>query len=360
MMKKALYLILITFILIVPIILWLDMKWAINPSSINIRKLRFAFTRDTFLFFATISNSLLYGFGVYKIINMKEDKKASVSASNISVKTEEKVNIIPSASMGNGVINPNDKKWQEMYKGDGKPLDSKANETVKTDVKVTSERPKKTEEAPLPKTSEQPLNKTEEKEEKNIINIPVSSNEVYITQAERILSEMGYETMGDVFINGVNIDFMAIAGSDTLLIGKVQSSNNEIVANENTSTPNNPPSWFSNNERFNSPVWEIKNARDEISKMINEVLPADNGVMVKPVVIIPNANIINLSDMMDTWHNMGVDVAKFNGEASLPEFASIIENKNGVEVLESYKKFVETLIKYFSQKYKRKSLKKAG
>ena len=356
MIKKVFYLIVITFILVAPILFWLDIKWAMKLSTIDIKKLRFAFTRDTFLFSATICNSLLYGFGVYKIISMKEDKKTPVAVSNVSVKTEEKVGIIPSASMGNGVINPNDKKWQEMYKGDGKPLDNKANENVKTDANVISEQPKKTEEAPLPKTEERP-NTTEEK---NIINIPVSSNEVYTTQAERILSEMGYETMGDVFINGVNIDFMAIAGSDTLLIGKVQSSNNEIVANENTSTPNNPPSWFSNNERFNSPVWEIKNARDEIFKMINEVLPADNGVMVKPVVIIPNANIVNLSDMMDKWHEMGVDVAKFNGESPLPEFASVIENKNGVEVLESYKKFVETLIKYFAQKYKRKSLKKAG
>lgn len=353
MIKKLFYLIIITFILIVPIVLWLDMKWAMNLSSLDIKKLRFAFTRDKFLFFATICNFLLYTFGVYKIISMKKDKNISASASNIPVKTEVNVGVIPSASMGNGIINPNDKKWQEMYKGDGKSLDNKLNDNVKTNPEIISEQS-------LNKTLEQPLNKTEVKEEKNIINIPVSSNEVYITQVERILSEMGYEIMGDLFIKGVNIDFIAIAGSDTLLIGKVQYANDEIVANENTTTPNTPPSWFSNNEKFNSPVWEIKNARDEIFKMINEVLPTDNGVIVKPVVIIPNSNIVNYSDVADKWHNMDVEVAKLNGESSLPELTSVIENKNGVEILESYKKFVETLIKYFAQKYKRKSLKKAG
>ncbi|MDE6223976.1 MAG: hypothetical protein K2M23_00695, partial [Alphaproteobacteria bacterium] len=127
-----------------------------------------------------------------------------------------------------------------------------------------------------------------------------------------------------------------------------------------SNTSDNAPFWYSNDEKYASPVWEIKKASDEVLKMINEVLPDDNGVMVKPMVVIPVSNVVNYSDVADKWKETGVEVAKLNGESSLPEFSSVVENKTGVEVLDSYKKFVETLIKYFSQKYKRKSMKKAG
>lgn len=360
MRKKIFYLAVITFILIAPIVFWLDMKWSMQLTSIDIKKLRFAFTRDKFLFYATMFNFMLYMYVVYKIFNMDFETKKVVKQEVVANKEEVENAVIPSASTGTGIINPNDKKWQEMYSGNGMPKQNNTTETVK-------------ETAPQPQTESQanmnvapsmpPQNTTVAVEtvvQKNIIDMPIKPEEVYTTQVERMLSEMGYEDMGNLFINGVNIDFVAIAGSDTLILGKVNAKSGDIVANEASNTPDNAPFWYSNDEKYASPVWEIKKASDEVLKMINEVLPDDNGVMVKPMVVIPVSNVVNYSDVADKWKETGVEVAKLNGESSLPEFSSVVENKTGVEVLDSYKKFVETLIKYFSQKYKRKSMKKAG
>ncbi|MGN0929881.1 MAG: hypothetical protein ACI4N3_04535 [Alphaproteobacteria bacterium] len=364
MRKKIFYLAVITFILIAPIIFWIDIKWSMQITSLDIKKLRFAFTRDKFLFYASMFNFVLYMFVVYKIFNMDFETK-NVAKQEVVVKKEEALNnIIPSMSTGTGIINPNDKKWKEMYSGNGMPRQNNIAESVKENTPQTQPQPQTNVDV-APSMPPQNTNVAQEtvapkNEEKNVIDMPINPEEVYTTQVERILFEMGYEGMGNLFINGVNIDFVAIAGSDTLILGKVNAKSGDIVANESSNSPDNAPYWFSNDEKYASPVWEVKKVSDEVSKMINEVLPEDNGVMVKPMVVIPTANIVNYSDFADKWKEMGVEVAKLNGASSLPEFSSVVENKTGVEVLDSYKKFVETLIKYFSQKYKRKSMKKAG
>lgn len=366
MMKKAFYLILITFILIAPIIFWLDIKWAMKLSTIDIKKLRFAFTRDKFLMIATSFNFILYSYVVVKIFNMdfeqKPDNKTVESSENVA-NTQPANNLTPSVSTGSGMINPNDKKWQEMYVGNGQSKDVKE-ENADANIQTTLTNPQPAgEENVQPSTLEippQPMPQNIEEKKENIINIPVSANDIYATQTERILSDMGYDNMGKSVINGVDIDFVSIADSDTLIIGKINARTGDIVANENVNTPDGIPSWFSNDDKYTSPVWEVKNATDEIIKMINEVLPEDNGVNVKPVVVIPFANVVNYDENVEKWKELGVDVVKLVGGSKLPLIAEVIPDKTGVEVLGSYKKFVETLMKYFSQKYKRKSMRKAG
>ena len=166
--------------------------------------------------------------------------------------------------------------------------------------------------------------------------------------------------MGDIYINGVQVDFISIADSDTLLLGKIISGASDIIANETQTDSNTPPSWFTNDEKYPSPVWEIKTATTEFVKMINEVLPEDNGIVVKSLVVIPNANIVNRDDMEPKWKELDVDVVRVLNQTNLPNILDVVPDKTNTEVLESYKKFVETLIKYFSQKYKKNKMKKAG
>lgn len=367
MLRKIFYLILITFILIAPIIFWLDIKWAMKFSTLDIKKLRFAFTRDKFLMIATSFNFILYSYVVVKIFNMdfeqqKADNKKVENSENVA-NNQSKSNVTPSVSTGGGMINPNDKKWQEMYIGNGQAKDVKEENTeVNTQTISTTPQPEKQENVQpvTPEMPSQPMQQNIDDKKENIINIPVSANDIYTTQVERILSDYGYDNMGNLVINGVDIDFISIADSDTLIVGKINARAGEIVANENVNTPDGIPSWFSNDDKYTSPVWEVKNATGEIAKMINEVLPADNGVNVKPMVVIPFANVVNYDENVEKWKELGVDVVKILGGSNLPLITDIIPDKTGVEVLDSYKKFVETLIKYFSQKYKRKSMKKAG
>ena len=378
-MRKIFYLILITFILIAPIIFWLDMKWAMKFSTLDIKKLRFAFTRDKFLMIATTFNFILYCYVVVKIFNMnleQQSKNNQPVQNKNSNNVQEQNNITPSASTGGGMINPNDAKWQEMYNGNGQPSQQKmpensvvaggnniqaTNEVLQTPPVQTAQQmqPQPQPQQTAPQEVQHAPQSNNVKQE-NIINIPVSANDVYTTQVERILSDTGYDNMGGLNINGVHIDFISIADSDTLIIGKINARNGDIVANETANTPDGIPSWFNNDDKYTSPVWEIKNASDEIVKMINDVLPPDNGVTVRPMVVVPFSNVVNYDEISPKWKESGVDVVKIIGGSALPSITDVIPDKTGVEVLDSYKKFVETLIKYFSQKYKRKSIRKAG
>jgi hypothetical protein len=258
-----------------------------------------------------------------------------------------------------GQINPNDKKWQEMYSGNGDTKDSNVNEIAnETSVTNISEVP--------PQTSPQQNIATETitnsvKPDDNILKMPpLQESEVYNTLVEKTLVEIGYTNMGDIYINGVQVDFISIADSDTLLLGKIISGASDIIANETQTASNTPPSWFTNDEKYPSPVWEIKTATTEFVKMINEVLPEDNGIVVKSLVVIPNANIVNRDDMEPKWKELDVDVVRVLNQTNLPNILDVVPDKTNTEVLESYKKFVETLIKYFSQKYKKNKMKKAG
>ena len=362
MKKKLSYIFLITLILVLPIIYWLNFKWGIKFSAIDIKKLRFAFMRDKFLFFATLCNSGLYVFVVYKIINSNVVEN---NGNNNTKIPEKQINTVPnaimlSASTGSGQINPNDKKWQDMYKGNGEDGEVVVKEAPQAPIaKENISKPEDnkiiTEEIPQP---QQPVL---EENQDNIINIPpLEPEDVINVQVERALAEIGYENMGDIYINGVYVDFVSIAESDTLVIGKINAKGGNIIANETPTTPNTPPSWFTNEEKYPSPVWEVKNASNEFVKMINEVLPEDNGIIVKSVVVIPSATVVNQDDIEPKWKELDVDVVKLSGKSNLPNIVSVLPDKKDTEVLESYKKFVQTLMKYFSQKYKRPNIKKAG
>ena len=97
-----------------------------------------------------------------------------------------------------------------------------------------------------------------------------------------------------------------------------------------------------------------------ILKMINEVLPEDNGIIIKPVVVIPAANVSNQIDIEAKWEELGVSVVRFLNHSNLPDLVDVLPDKRGTELLESYKNFVSTLMKYFDQKAKNNPMKKTG
>ena len=117
---------------------------------------------------------------------------------------------------------------------------------------------------------------------------------------------------------------------------------------------------FTNEKKYISPVWEVKNASNAILKMINEVLPEDNGIIIKPVVVIPAANVSNQIDIEAKWEELGVSVVRFLNHSKLPDLVDVLPDKRGTELLESYKNFVSTLMKYFDQKAKNNPMKKTG
>lgn len=325
-MKKFVYISILTCILIFPILFWLNFQWNISFYSFDFKKLRFAFVKDKFLFFATSFNIILYSYSVFTILKIKPSNTKKIPHKNPMPKND---------------INQNSSQqsWQNIYDTKRFPLDNKNLEQPVNSNPV----PKIDEKAPI---------------QNNIINMPNANSQIYSNQIENLLVSMGYEIMGDLFIADTYIDIIAIAESDTLLLLKLNSLYGDVIANETSSNPDNPPSWFTNENRYPSPVFEIKNAHQEFLALMNEVLPQDNGVNVLPIVIMTTADIINKDDISSKWKEQNVEVAKFYINSSLPDISSIIPDKNGTNVLESYKVFVSNMIKYFSKKYKKNSIKK--
>ena len=103
-----------------------------------------------------------------------------------------------------------------------------------------------------------------------------------------------------------------------------------------------------------------KSVATEVKRMIDEVLPNDNGIDVIPVVVIPNATVINVDEVMNNWEDLGVIVARFMNKTELPDLLDVLPDKEGVDVLDSYRTFAQTLMKYFKGKEKGKTKKVVG
>jgi hypothetical protein len=184
--------------------------------------------------------------------------------------------------------------------------------------------------------------------------------DVYKAKIGDLLINKGYENLGEASIDGVDVDFVGIADSDTLVLGILNMRYGDIIANETPTNPSVPPSWFTNEKKYNSPVWEAKAAVASVEKMVGEVLPGDSGISVKGIVVIPNASVVNKIDIEKKWEEQDIAVTKFLNYSDLPELDMAIPDKTGTEVLPSYRKFAETLMRYFNQKAKSKPTRKAG
>lgn len=354
-MKKTLYLLLITGILIAPIGYWLITWWGVDFSHFpSFARFKYIYSQDRFLSIATSINSVLYLFAIYKIIfsNPAPKQKKDVS--------EERSVVV------NQGTNDNITKWDNLY-GPNRvvnatsPTATERNDAIPTPTPSQNSREQQRVVERVEVEAEPPQAGAKV-EKSNIINMtePVSAMEVYQNQINNVLEDNGYAGMGACVINNIDVDFIAVAESDTLVVGIINTEYGDIIANETPSSDSEVPSWFTNERKYPSPVWEIKTVQKAVNKMINEVLPPDNGIVVKPVVVIPNANVANQLDMEAKWNEMGVSVARFLNHSGLPNLIDVLPDKKETEVLESYKTFVKTLIKYFSQKNRKYPMKKAG
>lgn len=359
MKKKILYLVIITLILIAPVIYWLNTWWGVGISDLfSVARIKYIYSQDSVLLITTLVNFTLYVFAVYKIFTIKitnKNKEVKNKKNSRSVENNPPT-ILENSNSG---IN-----WESLY-GKNKINNTPTNTTTES-VPDTQSSPSLNKENVVKENQNVPVEHIEKKEEKNsqdnVINMTgqVTANDVYRRQISDMLEDYGYEFMGKHTIENYDVDFIEIAESDTLVVGIINSECADIIANETSTSDDVPPSWFTNEKKYTSPVWEVKNASNAIIKMINEVLPEDNGIMVKPVVVLPVANISNQADIEAKWEELGVSVVRFMNHSNLPDLMDVLPDKKDTEVLESYKNFVLTLMKYFNQKAKNNPMKKTG
>jgi hypothetical protein len=368
MRKKLLYTSIITIVFAAPIIYWLYSRWGVTMTASGLKKIAHAFASDRFLLFATICNISLYAFAMFKVSRMNPEGKAAQAPAASAAPRQAMPGGMRSAP-ADGHINPNDPKWQGMY--GAKPAAQKEAAPEAAAPSPPAQDPKQNKPAEAapeaaaasspPPPAETVNNASAGDTDDEVLNLAEDTmKDVYKSKINDLLAEKGYESIGSATIDGVEADFVGIAESDTLVLGIINARYGDIIANEISTDPNVPPSWFTNEKKYNSPVWEAKAAATAVEKMIKEVLPEDSGVNVSAIVVIPNANVVNRVDMEKKWEEQEVAVTKFLNYSDLPDLRQTLPDKTGAETLPSFKKFAETLMKYFNQKAKAKPMRKAG
>lgn len=364
--KKLLYIFIITAVLVGPIMYWLNSLWGVSILKLaNIELLKYIMTHDKFLSTATAINSVLYIIALVKIFTMKERHKDNT---NEQVKTTKNEEVGP--SFLNNTSQSEISKWENLYGSNNTPVNQNA--PKQEDVQPLQSQSEISPSAPVQqerqneevKISVQPKNNAEQPRpvSENIVNMPesVTARDVYKNMINDIILDNGYTNMGAQVIANTDVDFVSIAESDTLILGLISTETGEIIANEISNSSDDAPSWFTNEHKFTSPVWEIKNVANIVQNMINEVLPEDNGIVIKPIVVLPSATVSNFEDIHSKWEEIGVDVVRFMNHSKLPNLTDVLPDKKGTEVLESYKNFIDTLMKYFKQKARKIPAKKVG
>ncbi len=362
--KKLLYFVIITGILLGPIVYWLNSLWGLKFNNLfSFGMLRYILSRDKFLLVVTSVNSTLYLIALIKIFTMKGKETVGETVQN------KKDPSMP--SFLNNTSQEDIQKWENLYSSsqsvtltiepEFKPEISVEVKPETQDVKVDTPPENINFEQPT-QVSINTISDHKNNSNDNVVNMPdtVTALDVYRNMINDILVDTGYTNIGPQVIANTDVDFVSIAESDTLIIGIITTETGDIIANEISNSGTDAPSWFTKEHKFTSTVWEIKNVSNMIQNMINEVLPEDNGIIIKPIVVIPGATVSNFADIKAKWEEIGVDVVRFMNHSDLPNLVDILPDKKGTEVLESYKNFVNTLMKYFNQKSKKKVVKKVG
>ena len=355
MKKKVLYLSIITIILLAPIIYWLNNWWGVSFSGFfSFDRIKYIYSQDDFLLIVTVLNFILYGLAVYKIFTAKSNVKNKNNNEENAPAEENKIPYM----LGNS---NSDVNWESLY-GENKVENNSNNQDEENKAPPIPKAPIQTSSNEENVSINTNTSVPNEVKENNVVSMgnQVMANDVYRRQIADHLEDYGYTFMGNHIIDKYEIDFIEIAESDTLVVGIINSEYGDIIANETSTSEDIPPSWFTNEKKYISPVWEVKNASNAILKMINEVLPEDNGIIIKPVVVIPAANVSNQIDIEAKWEELGVSVVRFLNHSKLPDLVDVLPDKRGTELLESYKNFVSTLMKYFDQKAKNNPMKKTG
>ncbi|MDR0367312.1 MAG: hypothetical protein LBH41_01935 [Rickettsiales bacterium] len=197
--------------------------------------------------------------------------------------------------------------------------------------------------------------------EDNIISIAEASvRKMYRSKLGAFFAERSYLDLGPASVDGVDLDFAAIASDDILAIGIIDSSFGSVVANDSSGISDSAQ-WYAPNKRYTSPVWRAAMALGSIKDMMAQALPPDNGVEIRAFVVATNASIENAEAARETWSSLGVDVVKLDSyQDNLDDMALVLPDRAGTEILDQYREFVETMLAFFNEKDAREGSRKAA
>lgn len=136
-----------------------------------------------------------------------------------------------------------------------------------------------------------------------------------------ILSEANYQIVKDVTLGKRLLSFVGIS-ADKIVLCLTDTEKGDWLADEELFNGEDPL-WFSESAHRVSPVFQLL---QEAKKFSQKLLKAGLDQAIFPVVIIKEGNIINATDISETWKKIGVIVCRtdLGGPEDLPSFSTAL------------------------------------
>ncbi len=122
---------------------------------------------------------------------------------------------------------------------------------------------------------------------------------------KEIIETAGYKVLTNVKVGSDTIDYVAVSDSAVALCFEEQQQGDWLADEEIFS--DSEPRWFSESAQKTSPAYRALQIRNKVNDAITETYPE---MMVVPILVISKGNIVNASDMLDTWEDMKVFVSR--------------------------------------------------
>ena len=150
--------------------------------------------------------------------------------------------------------------------------------------------------------------------------ISLSSKEL-LDALGMIIKKSGFEVFQNVAINKQNVQFVAVSANNVTLLNMMPDGE-EWVADEEAFN-NEPPSWFSENDFYPSPVCLLKQAKDVLRKHLKTILPEEYSFNINAILVIGAGKVLNADSMLKVWEGMNVSVVRFadGSPETLPRLA---------------------------------------
>lgn len=151
--------------------------------------------------------------------------------------------------------------------------------------------------------------------------IQLPQREPVIEDVPGLFTNAGYHLIPNVSAGRLKLDYVAIC-ADKIYAVLVDREAGDWLAEEEPFN-GEAPLWFSEIDHRVSPIYELKQCAEEMQKKVAGVLP---DLPVIPFMIEEKGNIINAEEMMKTWKELNVVVARTDvgGMEDLPITANVI------------------------------------
>ncbi|MDR0803465.1 MAG: hypothetical protein LBO08_00025 [Rickettsiales bacterium] len=163
----------------------------------------------------------------------------------------------------------------------------------------------------------------------------------------KILENSGWTLRKPPVVNGVKLDFWAIAPDENLFAGVCVDTSGSIAPAEGGGAQ-----WNDARGAFGSPVWAVAGALEKINEILSNTLDEEIKITVRAAVILSGGVLQAGEDIKNVWDALGVsvfaDLNEFNAWAAANKMRAPDELER--EDFDAYADYINTLAEFFDGK----------